>query len=681
MQRSMASKFQCLRASQILVVIIGGALIKEWMLYEIAIKAPLRRLFTYESDKPLDPGSRVQVPFRSREKVGIVWAEASEVPKGLRSVSRSLDEEPLFDETARQFYETAARYYGIPLGELLTSALPKKLKDGKALESFDKKDFHPELVELTAKQKEVVDNFQLGEGFYSELLLGETGSGKTEVYLELMSQVLAAGGQVLFLVPEISLTPQLEDRLSERLGAPVSPFHSGLKESLRFETFCRAQEGSPDVFLGARSALFLPFKNLKLIIIDEEHDSSYKQSERGPYHARDLALLRANLLRIPVLLGSATPSLETYQRAIDKKSGLRRLKKFHEGQKANIQIVDLKKTWETEEKSFISSAIQQMVHSRIERGEQVLLFLNRRGSASQRVCTQCGSIDHCKFCSSQLTLHFDQRMAICHLCGYQTPLTKDCSSCGSKEFFIGGVGTKEVEVQISERFPEARVARLDRDKVSKKNILSETLRDFAQGKIDILVGTQMISKGIDIPKLTGIGVVLADQGWGVPDFRAMEKSFQLLHQILGRGGRRGQSVDCIIQTFSPQHPVFSYLTKDEAFEDFASSELELRKTAGLPPFSKLSLWTFADRDEARTKKAASNFMHRTAELSKHLGVELMGPVEAPIYRWKSDYRFQVIAKTQEIGSMSSFIQLVLDDMDERPYEVRVKLDRDPLHFL
>lgn len=652
------------------------------MLYEIAIKSPLRRLFTYESDQKLQKGSRVRVPFRSSEKVGFVWSEATERPKGLKSVIGAIDEQPLYDSLNLKFYDLASRYYGISVGELLHASLPKKLRDGGEIPEPIKKEFSLELPPLSDEQKVAFEGIREVQGFSSQLLFGETGSGKTEVYLHLMKEVLEKGGQVLFLVPEISLTPQLEDRLAERLGVEASIFHSSLKDSIRLKSFSNALSGNADVFLGARSALFLPYRNLKLIIVDEEHDSSYKQSERGTYNARDLALLRAKLSNIPIVLGSATPSLETYQRSLDGQQKMYRLKKFFDAKAAEFELVDLKKTWKEEEKSFISNVLHESIEETLLKKEQVLLFLNRRGSASQRHCIGCGDVESCQQCSAHLTLHFDIHKAICHLCGFQKPISKTCVACGHDEFFDGGIGTKEVEEQVKQRFPEARVARLDRDQTQKRNFLGETLRDFANEKIDILVGTQMISKGIDIGKLSTLGIILADLGWGVPDFRAQEKSFQLLHQLMGRVGRRGQDSRVIIQSFFVDHPLFSFLReKEKGFETFAESELEIRKMAHLPPFSRFLLIHLSDRDLNRLTAESNDLERRMSKLAKALKIEMFGPVPAPISRWKGQWRYQILAKSQESASLGAFLTTVLDELEKAPLKVKVKLDRDPFQFM
>ncbi len=650
-------------------------------LYEIAIKSPLRRMFTYESHEPLQVGSRVWVPFRNRERLGIVWKKTSEVPKGLKAVLRKLDTEPLFNEPTLEFYRQAADYYGMALGELLNLSIPKKIQEGAGLIEHEVKSFLPQLPALSSIQQDCVNKISESHGFSIHLIHGETGSGKTEVYLHLMENILLAGGQVLFLVPEISLTPQLEERLSNRLGSSVSVFHSNVREKQRMKAFSQARHTETDVFLGARSALFLPFSNLKMMIVDEEHDSSYKQTERGPYHARDLAILKAKLFNIPIILGSATPSLESYFKTKEKTAQIYRLPKFFETPEPQIEILSLKKAWKTEAKGFITERLHQAIEDCLHKKNQALLFLNRRGSATQRICLECGHQENCPHCSASLTLHFDLQKGLCHLCGYQRSLEKLCSTCSHDQFFIGGIGTKEVEAQVQLRFPEARVARIDRDQSRKKNFLENTLKDFADGNIDILIGTQMISKGIDIPNLSLIGIILADQGWGVPDFRAMERSFQLLKQILGRAGRRGQEARCLIQSFFPEHPIFKLLGEQNSFDMFIEEEIRIREQAGLPPFYRLLMWTLSDKNQSKAFEASEVMMKRLSDLAQSFGIQILGPMEAPIFQWKNEYRYQVLAKAKSTPDLSRFMQIVLKDLEDRPLGVKIKTDRDPQHFM
>ena len=624
---------------------------------------------------------RVKVPFRSREITGVVWNESANAPKGLKAIEEVLDETPFFDDRTLLFYERAAQYYGISLGELLTASFPK---DGKFGGATDVKHFVPKLPELSDAQKEVVEKIKLNSGFMVHLLLGETGSGKTEVYLKLFERILMESGQALLLVPEISLTPQLEDRLSDRLGTRVSVFHSQMTDKQRREVYARAARSESDIFLGTRSALFLPFRDLKLIVVDEEHDGSFKQTERGPYHGRDLAILRGQVSRVPVILGSATPSLETYHHALHGEYQMHHLSPFFKKPAPKIDVIDLKKTWEKETKSFITSALQSAIEQTLEKKEQILLFLNRRGSASQRLCLGCGSADECKHCSVTLTIHSDWGKAICHWCGFQKKLTPQCDLCGGKEFFLGGIGTKEIEAQVKSRFPEARVARLDRDETAKKNVLPQVVRAFSDGKIDILVGTQMISKGIDISKLSLVGVLFADQGWGIPDFRGMERSFQLLKQLMGRAGRRGQSSHFVIQTFSPDHPLFEGLRLgEESFAHFAKHELEIRKMAELPPFKRMALITLSGKSESEVAEEAFRIQKRLQKLGQPLQMELVGPAPAPLYRWKGLYRQHLLVKSAPKGHLTTFLTAAMDDV-ERAFagsKVKIKFDRDPVQFM
>lgn len=656
------------------------------MLVEVAVRSPLRRLLTYEADQDLPKGTRVRVPFRSREIWGVVWGAAEQAPKGLKKISRVLDQEPFYDAQTLEFYEKAAQYYGISLGDLLGLSLPKKILEGVSPKPVEKRDFKFNLAELSEDQRLIVEEVQKTRGFCSHLLWGETGSGKTEIYLHLFREHLREGRQCLFLVPEISLTPQLEDRLAERLGVRVSLFHSQLSERKREEAFIRAHRGDPEVFLGARSALFLPFKNLGAIVVDEEHDGSYKQSERGLYHARDLALWRAQILGIPVILGSATPSLETYVRAKTGKSHskIHRLQKFHQGAQIEQKLVDLKASWKKEGRSFISESLREAIERTLQKGEQSLLFLNRRGSASQRICVSCGHLEECTNCSVTLTVHRDLGMLVCHWCGFQRPLSKGCSACHqTKDFFEGGVGTKTVEEELRRRFPDARIKRLDRDETQSRNSLPEIIRSFADGSVDILIGTQMISKGIDIPKLSLIGVILADLGWGVPDFRANERAFQLLQQVKGRAGRRGQASELIIQTFSTDNPIFEWLSdEDRSYERMSEAELEVRRLGGFPPYKRLALWTLSHRSDDILQKMAQRLALRMKQLGSSVGMEVLGPTPAPVFRWKGVYRYHILNRSEPQAPMTAYLTAALDDLEKIDLSgVKLKLDRDPQHFL
>ncbi len=650
------------------------------MLYEIAVKSPLRKLFTYESDQVLTKGMRVRVPFRSREVPGIVWGVTEQSPKGLKSIVAVEDSAPILPQEALLFYERLAAYYGLSIGELLASALPESLSVEKA-HCLETKHFVPLLPTLTQRQTQVVQAIQALEGYQVHLIQGETGSGKTEVYAHLFDKVISEGGQALFLVPEISLTPQLCERLQQRMGGAISVFHSQAREKVRREIVARALSGRADIFLGARSAALLPFTNLKLIVVDEEHDASYKQNERGLYHARDAAVLRAHDLKIPLVLGSATPSLESLERVTRKESHYYRLPAFHEKQKAPLEIVDLKHEWAEGNKTFISEALHEAVTQELQEGRQSLLFLNRRGSASQRLCVSCGHVDECKHCAVKLTYHHDFRRLVCHWCGFQKRESENCQECQGKEFFFGGIGTKQIESEMRTRFPDARIARLDRDEVKKLSDLERIVRDFAEGRIDILIGTQMISKGIDIARLSLVGVILADQGWSVPDFRGNERAFQLLLQLEGRGGRRGQKSRFLVQTFQKDNPIFQWLRASDPVNAFVEAERPIRQMADLPPFSKMALITLSHREGALLKRESILLQQRLSQMAKGLEILIVGPTPAPLFRWKNLYREQILIKDRLKGSLSSLLLALYDDLDRLKLKSKVRIDRDPQSFL
>jgi primosomal protein N' (replication factor Y) len=652
------------------------------MLVSVAVKSVLRKLLTYEAPHALERGVRVRVPFRSRELMGVVWGPSDERPTGTKSILQVLDEKPFFDAETLQFYEKAAQYYGLSLGELLGASVPKKIQDGGDIPAVEAPTFSFQLVDLNEPQQNIVEAVSAAPGFSQHLIMGETGSGKTEVYLHAIARVLKAGGQALFLLPEISLTPQMEDRLSQRLGTPVVTFHSQLTEKKRLNAFARARSGLPHLFLGARSALFLPFTNLKMIVVDEEHDMSYKQAERAAYHARDLAILRSQIFRIPILLGSATPSLETYHRHLHQKLPIYELAPFHARPEVVQTVVSLREEWKQDVRSFLSRPLQLGVENCLTRGDQALIFLNRRGSASQRTCVTCGHVEVCRQCSVTLTVHRDHQQLICHWCGFRRPLKSPCSHCDEKkDFFEGGVGTKQIEAELKERFPEAKVARLDRDEAHKTKHLETIIRQFVQGKIDILVGTQMISKGIDIPKLSFVGMVLADMGWGIPDFRGTEKSFQLLKQVRGRVGRRGQRSEVVIQTFFPEHPVFEWIAKYDAYQEFFNAEMPVREMGGFPPVRRLALWTLQHKSETQGLQLAQTMVNRWQTAAKDSGVDLWGPSPAPLSRWKGMYRFHLLCRAAGPSELSRFLPWCLQDIDSLKVKgLSLKLDRDPQGF-
>ena len=513
---------------------------------------------------------------------------------------------------------------------------------------------HGELVAsqphaLNAEQQVAVDAVaaSLAAGkFEVSLLHGITGSGKTEVYLRAIDTALKSGGGVVFLVPEVALTPQTVARLRSRLEA-IAPdhrcvvWHSHLSEGERLDGWLALATGEAKVVVGARSAIFAPVQNLKLIVVDEEHEPAYKQDETPRYHGRDVAVMRAKLTRAVCLLGSATPSLESYANAQAGKYRLLELKQRVDARKLpHIDIVDLRiEAMKQRTLPSLSRKLIDAMQARLERREQTILFINRRGYSSSMLCTKCGHVEECTHCSIALTYHRADETLRCHLCGDQKDAPLRCPKCGAPEIRWKGLGTQRVEEAVRRVMPRARIERMDTDTMSKKNRFREVLSAFRAGKIDVLVGTQMIGKGLDFPNVTLVGLVDADISMHVPDFRANERTFQLLVQVAGRAGRGDRAGEVIVQTFTPQAQAIQF-SRHADFAGFAAEELKIRKDFSYPPYRHLIHHLFRGPNPEKLKFYAEQW---SKLVEKTLGdrVELRGPSASPIEKIKDEYRWQL----------------------------------------
>ena len=482
--------------------------------------------------------------------------------------------------------------------------------------------------------------------FRTHLLHGVTGSGKTEVYLRAIERVLASGGGVIFLVPEVALTPQTVARLRSRLAA-IAPghatvvWHSHLNEGERLDGWLALATGEARVVVGARSAVFAPVHNLRLIVVDEEHEPAYKQDETPRYHGRDVAVMRAKLADAVCLLGSATPSLESYANAQAGKYRLLALpRRVDEKKLPTIEIVDMRiEVMRSRGMTTLSRRLAEEMRARFERREQTILFINRRGYSSAMLCTKCGHVEECLHCSVALTYHRVDETLRCHLCGDQRPAPARCPRCGAPDIRWRGLGTQRVEEAVRRLLPRARVERMDSDTMSRKNRFRQILGDFRLGKIDVLVGTQMIGKGLDFPNVTLVGLIDADLSMHVPDFRANERTFQLLVQVAGRAGRGDRAGEVVVQTFSPQADAIQFSRRAD-FPGFAEGELKLRREYGYPPFRHLIHHLFRGPNPEKLKFFAEQWA-RLVEKTFAGRVELRGPAPAPVERIKDEYRFQL----------------------------------------
>ena len=545
---------------------------------------------------------------------------------------------------------------------------------------------------LTEEQASAVNAVidRLDMGFQTYLLYGITASGKTEVYMRAVAAAMGMGRQALVLVPEIALISQTERLFRARFGDCVALLHSGLSEGERFDQWMRIVRQDATVAIGARSAIFAPFDRLGLIIVDEEHDDSYKSATGGlRYHARDLAVVRAKLEGAVALLGSATPSVQSYYNVgVEKFQRLNLSKRIENSVLPQVTVVDMRETKGSRRaKPFITEELKEAIAETLGRGEQALLFLNRRGFANYPTCTWCGEPVRCKNCDITMTLHQEANAFRCHYCGYTRAQKTGCPACGNPKVKMLGLGTERVEAKVRTIFPEARVARMDRDTTSRKGALLKILKDLREGDIDILVGTQMVAKGHDYPNITMVGIICADLSLNFPDFRAGERTFQLLAQVAGRAGRGAQAGRVILQTFNPDH--FCIMTaRDQDYKAFYGHEVGFRRALRYPPFSRLIQILVTGKDKDQTARYAGRLGEicrqlQSANVTYQREVELLGPVAAPLARIKKQYRWQLLLKGLKAGPLHGLTKAIMNKVEReiRRAVVKVIVDVDPVDML
>lgn len=681
---------------------------------QVAVELPqhagLGGALDYLSEQAVPAGTLVRVPLGRRDVPGLVWndtPEGAEPGLALKPLTAVLASLPPLPARWRELVDFSARYYQRGLGEVAMSVLPPELRklDDVRLERRIAKlrrrwaaplpASEPALrPALNAEQSAALARWgELdGPGKASTVLLhGLTGSGKTEVYLRAAEQALASGRQVLVLVPEINLTPQLEARFAERFGTGPQPrrvvsLHSGLTPAQRLDHWLAAHLGAADLVLGTRLAVFAPLPRLGLIVVDEEHDPSYKQQEGARYSARDLAVYRGKLEGASVLLGSATPSLETWQRAAEGR--YTRLTLAHRvgcGVLPTVRLVDMNQ--QPKVKGVTTALTPPLVAAlaqRLERGEQSLVFLNRRGYAPVLHCAECSWKSDCPHCSAWRVFHKRDRTLRCHHCGYTQPVPRACPDCGNLDIAPIGRGTEQLEEQLAAQLPGARVARIDADSTRHKGALEAQLAAVHAGEVDVLVGTQMVTKGHDFRRITLVAAVSPDAALFSSDFRAPERLFALLMQAAGRAGRdaaqAGRS-EMWVQTWHPQHALYQALRQHD-FAAFAASQLKERETAGLPPFTHLALL----RAEARTPQAAQAFLDAAAEQASALpgadALLIYPPVPNSIARVADVERMQMLVEAPTRGALQRVLAPWVDALPSlRPQHkavLRWALDVDPL---
>ncbi len=727
------------------------------MVLRIAIPSPLRRLFDYlpprGGDSPYCPGQRLLVPFGRQKVVGILMevAECSDCPiDKLRHAERLLDEVPLLPEPTLALIRWAADYYHHAPGEVVATAIPALLRQGKPAEAEGitrwrlteeglatdpatlgrahrqravlerlrttdgprspaeldpEADLLPVLKrlaergwvepvstpcipaptpadgvrpELNPDQREAVQTIAATLGRFQPFLLdGVTGSGKTEVYLHAIEAALARGEQSLLLVPEIGLTPQLLERFRRRFAVPIAILHSGLADGERLCAWLSARDGQAPIVIGTRSAAFTPLKRPGLFIVDEEHDASFKQQEGFRYSARDLLVMRARQAGVPVVLGSATPALESlHNAAAGRYLRLTLPERAGSANHPKLHILDVR---HRPLEGGLSDPLIARMGQHLEAGGQVLIFINRRGYAPVLLCHECGWVSRCSRCDAHTTLYAGQRRIRCHHCGSERAVPRQCPDCGSPDLRPVGQGTERVEEVLAERFPGVALERIDRDSVRRKGAMEAALARVHSGSARVLVGTQMLAKGHDFPLVTLVGILDADQGLFSADFRATERMAQLIMQVAGRAGRAERPGEVLIQTHQPDHPLLRRLV-EAGYGPFAIAALAERRDVAFPPFSHLALL----RAEALDPAAPTDFLRLARSLGEpHAeGVSLLGPVPAPMERRAGRYRAQLLLLSPQRAPLHRLLDAWLPRLEglKEGRKVRWSLDVDPVEM-
>jgi primosomal protein N' (replication factor Y) len=649
---------------------------------DIAVFSGIPKVLTYKVPQGMVifAGARVNVPLKNTIKTGVVIETRKQDKDGLKEIIDLCDSTPLIPEEVIKLLSWTSKYYHAPVGACLQLAFPPLIRKGRDAQKYltakgksrddETLEQHPE---YSLEQLEAINTLStlIDENkFHVAVLHGITGSGKTEVYMACAVRALSLGRSVIYMVPEIALTPQTIKRLSDRIPYESAVFHSGLSPKKRSEEFMKVAKGDVRFVIGTRSAVFAPVRNLGLMIVDEEHDQSYKQSDGIAYNARDLAIKRASMAGAVTVLGSATPSLETYERA--KKEGhtlLRMNKRAGEALLPEISVVDMRNRTEV-----ISSELLDEIARTLKAGQQTLIFINRRGFSSAFICPGCGNVFQCRRCSRGLVYHKQRKEAVCHYCGFKQPLLHACPACGCIDIKPMGMGTERIMEELGNLVPDARLLQMDSDTISNSAKLEGALKLINDGKVDIIVGTQMISKGHDFSMLTLVGIIQAEQFMYLPDFRALERTFQQVVQVAGRAGRKTSGTKVIMQTLVPEHPVIGFISGHD-YQAMVEHESVIRKQAGFPPFSFMVRCIFS----SYRQKDALEFAQKASGKIACPGIRVMGPSPAPIEMLKNTYRFNSVILSESRARLHRSIDEII--ALKIPAGVKVKIDVDPYDML
>ncbi|MDX9899344.1 MAG: primosomal protein N' [Spirochaetia bacterium] len=661
----------------------------------VAFDVPVDRQWSYANPEGMDApiGSRVEAALGRRTAIGWVVALSDTVdidPSRIKSYARLVDAEPLFGPETLALASWLAGMYFCSLGEALSAMMPSAERESKRRGassgsdsgSFDDVRIATGSLVPSEEQKSALARI-LARPAGRWYLYGPTGTGKTEVFLEAAEATLAEGRSVIYLVPEIALTRQVVEAVQDRFGTLCAVIHSGLTAPKKLAEWRRILKGEARVIVGARSAVFVPVQKLGLVVLDEEHEGSYKAGSSPRYHARQVAMRRAASEGARLVMGSATPSVESWR--LMTEGGIERLslsRRLAGGDMPTIELVDMRV-----EEGALSRRLIEEVRAVKKAGGQSILFLNRRGFSYFWSCKSCGAELKCRHCSVGMTYHKERSRLVCHYCGYQATPPSACPSCGSLDTGWAGFGTERVEEEAARLFPDMSIARLDADATSRKGVLEKTLDDFRDGKIDALLGTQMVAKGLNFPGVRLVGVILADTTLNLPDFRAAERAFGLVTQVAGRAGRFVKGGKVIVQTYRPTSPVLRRAVAHDAI-GFYSDELAIRRELQFPPYSRLLRIVLRSKDANLARATAEELAGRLArvlELAKmapggSLLVDVLGPAECPIAVIAGNARRQILLRSNEASPARAALSAALSSWSP-PSQVYLELDPDPVSLL
>ncbi|HOP29341.1 MAG TPA: primosomal protein N' [Spirochaetota bacterium] len=645
---------------------------------EIALNTPVNRTFTYRipQEMQVEPGVRVVADFNRRKMTGYILSLHNDEPSGfdVKDIVSVIDDSPLFDERLTDLVRYVSDSYLSSIGEALSKALPSGESTRLKTRHIRRDNNVNNTISLTEEQQKIYSEIKNSESGI-HLIFGITGSGKTEIYINAALDIIKSGRSVIYLVPEITLSSQIFDRLQKVFGDDLVLYHSGLTQNQRLANWKKFQRGEAKIAVGTRSSVFLQAPDLGLIIIDEEQDPSYKEQSSPRYNAKRIAYYRAIKEKAKLILGSATPSIETMYSAEKGSIRLHILNERYGGAKVpEIEVVKVRGGGDE-----ISPRLKLYTNRAVKNGNQAVYLLNRRGFAPFVLCEDCGTAVECPHCSIGMNYHRNKGL-LCHYCGYMSDVPETCSKCGSGSIVKLGSGTQKIEDIIQGEFPGYRIFRLDQDTARKKDTASLLIDKMKKREIDILLGTQMVSKGFDFHGVTVAGIILADIGLNMPDFRSTERIFSLLFQLAGRSGRGEENGRVIIQTLNETNPIYDYLKKHD-YTGFYNSELNIRRMLDYPPFSRLARIVFRGKEESEVSAAASGLGSSIDDIivSEKMQVAKLGPAQAPFARIGGNYRYHLILKGRRLEELQQLIRKSMEIY--RSKSVYAEIDIDPVDML